>query len=128
VLWHTENDGRRDDYFYLVALDMYRSLWNKGVTDDWRRDYINSRLEMADWIVMDDHDVVQYSHQPDGEHSVVKQYYRDLFTKKLDFRLVKTFKVYPSLFGITINDDAAELTFHDLDHPRVYIFRRFRRS
>jgi 4-amino-4-deoxy-L-arabinose transferase-like glycosyltransferase len=123
VVWR---DEERDDYFHLIGLDMYRSLWNRGVTDDWRREYIKTRLAMADWIVMDDHYLVQYSHQPEGEHSVVKQYYRDLFDGKLDFRLVKTFKVSPSLFGITINDDNAELTWHDLDHPRVYVFRRFR--
>jgi len=98
------------------------------VTDEWRRDYVRSRLDKVDWIVIDDHYAVQYAHQPEGDHSVAKQYYRDLFSSKLDFRLVKTFKVYPSLFGIIINDDAAELTFHDLDHPRVFIFRRFKRS
>ncbi len=128
VLWHRRDEsGERDDYFHLVTMDMYRSLWNKGVTDDWRREYVRSRLDKVDWIVMDDHYVVQYSHQPEGEHSVVKQYYRDLFSGTLGFRLVKTFKVYPSLFGIIVNDDEAELTFHDLDHPRVYVFQRVRR-
>jgi len=28
------------------------------------------------------------------------------------------------LFGVHINDDAAELTFRLFDHPRVYIFQR----
>jgi hypothetical protein len=69
-------DEERDDHFHLIGLDMYRSLWNRGVTDEWRREYIKNRLAMADWIVMDDHYVVQYSHQPEGEHSVVKEYYR----------------------------------------------------
>ena len=40
------------------------------------------------------------------------------------FELVRTYKVYPSLFGITINDDAAELSFRLFDHPRVFIFKR----
>jgi len=38
---------------------------------------------------------------------------------------VKTFKVYPKLFGVTINDDAAEFSFRLFDHPRVFVFRRF---
>ncbi len=127
VVWHGRDEtGERDDHFHLVTMDMYRSLWNTGTTDDWRRAYVQSRLDKVDWIVMDDHFFVQYSHQPEGEHSVAKQYYRDLFAERLGFRLIKTFKTYPSLFGITINDDDAELTFHDLDHPKVYIFRRFR--
>ena len=29
-----------------------------------------------------------------------------------------------SLFGVVINDDAAEWTFRLFDHPGVYIFRR----
>ena len=61
---------------------------------------------------------------PESEHGVVKQYYRDLFAGRLGFQLVKTFKTYPSLFGVTINDDSAEWTFRLFDHPGVYIFRR----
>jgi hypothetical protein len=55
---------------------------------------------------------------------VVKQYYKDLFDGRLGFKLVKTFKTYPSLFGLTINDDDAELTFRLFDHPRVFVFLR----
>ena len=55
---------------------------------------------------------------------MVKQYYRDLFDGRLGFKLVKTFKIYPSLFGLTINDDDAELTFRLFDHPRVFVFLR----
>ena len=48
----------------------------------------------------------------------------ELFSGRLGFDLIKTFKVYPSLFGLTINDDAAELSSRMNDHPRVYIFMR----
>jgi hypothetical protein len=37
---------------------------------------------------------------------------------------MKTFKVYPSVFGVTINDDAAEMTFRLFDHPQVFVFQR----
>jgi hypothetical protein len=40
---------------------------------------------------------------------------------------MRTFKVYPRLFGVQINDDAAELTFRLFDHPRVFIFRRVKK-
>jgi hypothetical protein len=55
---------------------------------------------------------------------VMKRYYDDLFAGRLGFQLDRTFKVYPSLFGWEINDDAAELTFRLFDHPRVFVFRR----
>jgi len=122
VLFYPQTEKR--DYYQLFALDTYRSLYNRGVDDNFRRNYIQSRLALADWIVMDDTFLQQYQHLPEPDHAVVKQYYRDLFAGKLGFKLVKTFKVYPSLFGVEINDDAAELTFRSFDHPRVFIFMR----
>jgi len=122
VLFYPQTEKR--DYYQLYALDTYRSLYNRGVDDDFRRNYIKSRLALADWIVIDDTFLQQYQHLPEPDHAVVKQYYRDLFAGALGFKLVKTFKVYPSLFGLTINDDAAELTFRSFDHPRVFIFMR----
>ncbi|HJZ75800.1 MAG TPA: phospholipid carrier-dependent glycosyltransferase [Vicinamibacterales bacterium] len=122
VLFYPQTEKK--DYYQLFALDTYRSLYNRGVDDDFRRNYIQSRLALADWIVMDDTFLQQYQHLPEPDHAVVKQYYRDLFAGKLGFKLVKTFKVFPSLFGLDINDDAAELTFRSFDHPRVFIFMR----
>jgi 4-amino-4-deoxy-L-arabinose transferase-like glycosyltransferase len=122
VLFYPQTEKR--DYYHLYALDTYRSLYNRGVDDDFRRTYIQSRLALADWIVMDDTFLQQYQHLPVPDHAVVKQYYRDLFDGKLGFKLVKTFKTYPSLFGIVIDDDDAELTFRSFDHPRVFIFMR----
>jgi 4-amino-4-deoxy-L-arabinose transferase-like glycosyltransferase len=122
VMFYPETE--RHDYYRLYALDTYRSLYNRGVDDHFRRDYIQSRLALVDWIVMDDTFLQQYQHLPEPDHAVVKQYYRDLFAGRLGFQLVQTFKVYPSLFGYAINDDDAELTFRSFDHPRVFIFRR----
>lgn len=112
------------DYYDMYVLDTYRTLYNRGPSDEFRRDYIRSRLAMVDWIVMDEWFYDQYKHLPESEHGVVKQYYRDLFAGRLGFQLVKTFKAYPSLFGHAINDDNAEWTFRQFDHPRVYIFHR----
>jgi hypothetical protein len=116
--------GERFDHFQLYTLDVYRYLYDRGPSDEDRRRYIESRLALADWIVMDDTFLQQYEPLPERDHAVVKQYYRDLFGGRLGFRLQKTFKVYPSIFGWTINDDRAELTFRLFDHPRIFIFRR----
>jgi hypothetical protein len=122
VLFYPQTE--KHDYYRLYALDTYRSLYNRGVDDDFRRNYIQTRLAMVDWIVMDETYVETYRHLPASEHGVVKQYYSDLFGGRLGFDLVKTFKVYPSLFGRAINDDDAEWSFRLFDHPGVYIFRR----
>jgi hypothetical protein len=114
----------KHDYYWLYPLDTYRSLYNRGVDDTFRRNYIQSRLALVDWIVMDETYVETYRHLPESEHGVVKQYYRDLFAGRLGFDLVQTFKVYPSLFGHAIDDDDAEWSFRLFDHPGVYIFHR----
>lgn len=125
VLFHPEAERR--DYYHLIALDTYRSLFNRGPSDQWRREYIASRLALADWIVMDDTYVQWFTHLPAPEYAVMKQYYKDLFAGALGFDLVQTFKVHPSLFGVAINDDASEFSFRLFDHPRIWVFKRRQR-
>jgi hypothetical protein len=122
VVWGRE--GERHDYYRLFALDTYRYLYDGRPTPEEKRQYIERRLALADYIVMDDTYVQFYEHLPASEHGVVKQYYKDLFEGRLGFRLLRTFKVYPRLGGIDINDDGAELTFRLFDHPRVFVFVR----
>jgi dolichyl-phosphate-mannose-protein mannosyltransferase len=120
VLWRGET---RHDKFQLLGLDTYRLLYNSR-NDHEKRRHIEERLAEADWIVMDDTFVQFYEHLPETDHHIVKQYYRDLFGGKLDFDLQRTFKVYPRIFGWTIRDDGAELSFRLFDHPTIYVFRR----
>jgi hypothetical protein len=122
VLWGAE--AERHDYYRLHALDTYRFLYSDRVSDEDKRHYIDRRLARADYIVTDDTFMQFYAGLPADEHGVVKQFYEDLLAGRLGFELMRSFKVYPSLFGITINDDRAELTFRLFDHPRVFVFRR----
>ena len=125
VRWADRNGhGERHDYYRLFTIDMYRFVYNPGRSDQTRSDYIAARLGLADYIVIDDTFVQFYQHLPESAHRVAKQYYADLFAGRLGFRLVETFKVYPSILGVVINDDAAEMTFRLFDHPRVLIFQR----
>jgi hypothetical protein len=128
VLWggrsRREAERERKDYYHLFTLDTYRYLYADRYDDEEKRRYIASRLAQVDWIVIDDTYTQWYAHLLGPENAVVRQHYTDLFDGRLGFVMVKTFKVYPRLFGVTINDDAAEFTFRLFDHPRVYIFRR----
>ncbi|HEX9368936.1 MAG TPA: phospholipid carrier-dependent glycosyltransferase [Vicinamibacterales bacterium] len=125
VMWGTRPSNRdRKDYYWLHTLDVYRTLYDPAASTDVRRRYIQSRLATSDWIVIDETFLEFYRHLPRNPYAPVKQYYRDLFDGRLDFALVNTFKVYPSLFGIRIKDDAAELTFHQFDHPAIFVFAR----
>ncbi|MEX2273406.1 MAG: glycosyltransferase family 39 protein [Vicinamibacterales bacterium] len=122
MIWGPQ--GERHDYYRMYALDTYRHLYSRRPTDDQKREYIAQRLALADYILMDDTYVQFYDALPASEHGVVKEYYRKLFAGELGFKLQRSFKVYPSLFGVSINDDEAELTFRLFDHPRIYLFTR----
>jgi hypothetical protein len=122
VLWGARRE--RHDYYSLYTLDAYTYLYSRRATPEQKSAYIRSRLDLVDYIMMDDYYVQLYEHLPDDEHGVVKQYYRELFSGQRGFDLMTTFKVYPSFLGLTINDDAAELSSRMNDHPRVYIFKR----
>jgi 4-amino-4-deoxy-L-arabinose transferase-like glycosyltransferase len=124
LLRPSEHGGVRDDYYHFVALDTYVYLYDRRAPEDDKRAYIASRLAQVDYIVMDDTYLQFYQHLPEGPHAAVKKYYDDLFAGRLGFELMKSFKVYPSLLGVAINDDAAELTFRLFDHPRVFVFKR----
>lgn len=122
VMWGAQTE--RQDYYRLHTLDTYVYLYDRRHTAEQKRAYITERLALADYIVMDDTFLQFYQHLPAAEYAVVKQYYDDLFEGRLGFELLRTFKVYPSLFGHEINDDGAELSFRLFDHPRVFIFKR----
>jgi len=121
MLWDYRQE--RQDGFHLYAFDAYKYLYNR-TTPEQQRAYIQSRLNLVDYIMIDDYYVQLYQHMSESEHGVMKQYYRDLLGGALGFDLMKTFKVYPKIFGITINDDSAELSSRMNDHPRIYLFIR----
>jgi len=120
--WDPFTDELRE--FRLIGMDSYRHLYSRELSDQEKQAYINGRLGLADWIVIDDYYLQVYRHLPASEHGVMKQFYRDLFNGQLPFQLERSFKTYPSLFGVEINDDRAEMTFRHFDHPRIFVFRR----
>ena len=120
--WDPFTDELRE--FRLIGMDSYRFLYSRQRSDQEKQDYINGRLGLAEWIVIDDYYLQVYRHLPAAEHQVMKKFYRDLFNGLLPFELERSFKTYPSLFGIEINDDRAEMTFRHFDHPRIFVFRR----
>lgn len=120
--WDPFTDELRE--FRLIGMDSYRHLYRRELSDVDKQTYINGRLGLADWIVIDDYYLQVYRHLPAPEHQVMKQFYRDLFNGQLPFALERSFKTYPSLFGVEINDDRAEMTFRHFDHPRIFVFRR----
>lgn len=65
-----------------------RSCMGSGQTSAEKRDYILSRLDLVDYIVIDDFYTQLY--RPIGrEYGVVKRYYDELFGGQLGFDLAR---------------------------------------
>ncbi|MCJ7830985.1 MAG: DUF2298 domain-containing protein, partial [Dehalococcoidia bacterium] len=82
-------------------------------------------INQADYIVLSSNRLYASIPRAPAKWPMTSNYYRLLLEGKLDgFRLVKTFTSYPTIFGITINDDAAEGNFTVYDHPKVLLFEK----
>jgi len=56
-------------------------------------------------------------------YPMMRNYYHALFAGDLGYQLVASFVSYPTLFGISIPDNTADLNWEYYDHPRVFIFQ-----
>lgn len=89
--------------------------------------YIENRLSQADYLLLSQTNYERYL-RLSRLYPVESRYYELLLKERLGFRLVKEFKTYPNLFGVSINDDSSELTFRLFDHPKISIFKRVGKS
>jgi hypothetical protein len=55
-------------------------------------------------------------------------YYKKLFSEKLEFTKIKEFSAYPKIqilnFKFQINDDSADESFTVYDHPKIMVFKK----
>lgn len=126
-----------DDRLPLAYSERYRveELQLYNIPDDsakWAK--IQSQLQRTDYIVIASNrlttplqrlsDCKKYL----ACYPLTSTYYRQLFSNRLPFRLVKQFSVSPTLqmFGIplTIDDQYADESFTVYDHPTIFIFQK----
>lgn len=113
----------KKDYFIIKVMNLITDSKQALHSPGWWQNYLQERLEKVEFIIFSDECYEQYSHRQ-STYPTLNQFYQDLFSGRLGYRLIKTFKIYPSLFGYTLNDDRAELTFRLFDHPKIMIFKR----
>jgi 4-amino-4-deoxy-L-arabinose transferase-like glycosyltransferase len=120
-----ENDmhATKKDYFNIKILNLLTNPPRPPLSPGWWQNYLEERLANVDYIIMSDEHYEQYSHRPDT-YPVVNKFFHDLLQGELGYRLINSFKTYPSLLGTPLNDDRAELTFRLFDHPKIWIFKR----
>lgn len=89
-------------------------------------DYFAEKLFLADYLVINSRRLYGTLIHLEERYPLTSRYYSLLFSGKLGYEKVAEFTSYPSLFGVTINDDASEETFQVYDHPKVMIFAKTR--
>jgi len=102
-------------------------LWEATENKDQKyiRNHINEKLEHADYIIVSEWYYKSYTN-PLASKLAPAQYnfYKNLFSGTLGYRLIKTFDSNPNLFGKVFNEDQAELLFKVFDHPKIFIFTK----
>ncbi|NLE45695.1 MAG: phospholipid carrier-dependent glycosyltransferase [Chloroflexi bacterium] len=83
--------------------------------------HIQDTISGAQYIVVSERHYQPYSRLPHYRPAEY-QYYRGLFDGSLGYRLAAVFDPSPSLLGVTLNDDGAELYSKVFDHPKIWIF------
>lgn len=92
---------------------------------------INNLLKQADYLVIASNrlytplsKLTDCRSLPPGKcYQRTAQYYQDLFSGRLEYKLVAEFTSYPQLFGLTINDQSADESFTVYDHPKVQVYQ-----
>lgn len=85
--------------------------------------YLAANLAIADYIVLNSRRLYGTLMHLQDKYPISSIYYQLLFDGKLGYQKVAEFASYPSLLGLTINDDSSEETFQVYDHPKVLIFQ-----
>lgn len=86
-------------------------------------EYYAQELSQADYIIINSRRLYGTLMYLPEKYLITSHYYKLLFAGKLGYQKIAEFSSYPSLFGITINDDSSEETFQVYDHPKVLIFK-----
>ncbi len=76
-------------------------------------------LSNSDYFIISSRRVYFSILQNADKYPVTSNFYKQLFSEKLGFQLIKKFTNYPFYFS----DDFADETFQSYDHPPVYIFK-----
>ncbi len=89
--------------------------------------YLAEKLPLGDFIILSTRRIWATMPRLKNIYPVTSTFYAQLFSGELGYREVARFTSFPSLVGITVNDDTAEETIQVFDHPTVVIFQNTQR-
>lgn len=82
---------------------------------------MTSQLASSDYLVLPTQRALSVFQAAD-EFPQTTRMFQLLFTGDLGYRLVRTFKVHASLFGLELPDELADESLSVYDHPKVFIY------
>ncbi|GAK54839.1 glycosyl transferase family 39 [Candidatus Vecturithrix granuli] len=110
--------GKHPAEYRILELDVYTS------DSDAKIRTIAQQLSETDVIVMATRRLYGSILRVTKQFPLTANYYKLLFDGVLGFTPVEPFTSYPSLLGITFNDDLADESFSVYDHPKTILFRK----
>ncbi|MCP4399181.1 MAG: phospholipid carrier-dependent glycosyltransferase [bacterium] len=112
----THVDGHHPGEYRELQLDLY------GPDHDRKIRTIAQQLSESEVIVMATRRLYSSILRVPERYPLTSNYYKLLFDGSLGFQPVEPFTSYPSLVGISFNDDLADESFSVYDHPKTILF------
>lgn len=106
--------------FTWTTFDMYAN----GETASDTADTIYNNLSSVDYIVMSSNRIIDSVESSPWRYPVQIEYYQLLQEGKLGFTLVAEFRNDPEFLGVSVDDQSADESFINYDHPRVLIYQK----
>lgn len=111
--------------------------WNDGLAVNNPRELLNvydedsdtkmatlaAQLHTADYLILTTRRIWGTMPRLTTRYPRTSVWYKQLLAGELGYKEVASFTSYPTLFGITVSDDAAEESIQVFDHPTVRIFQ-----
>src|SRR5262249_47714948 len=108
------------DYQYqAVGIDLYGDRAPADVADQLYQD-----LEQVDYVVVASNRVQRGVGQLPWRYPVQNRYYELLTSGQLGFHLAAQFERFPGIGPVRVDDQAADESFVNYDHPLVQIYKK----
>jgi YYY domain-containing protein len=103
-----------------TSFDMYAN----GETSADTANTIYNNISSVDYIVISSNRIIESVTSSPWRYPVQIEYYDLLREGKLGFTLVAEFENDPEFLGVSINDQSADESFINYDHPRVLVYQK----
>ncbi len=84
---------------------------------------IAEKLSSSDYVILSSRKLWTTIIKLDNEYPISSIYYKKLFSGELGYDIEYQGRSYPRLGSVILNDNWADESFQDYDHPETYVFK-----